>query len=235
MNKKDFELLKEKFITGEKLNDKDRVLTNTVIKNEMARHILKELGVEGDVIAIYPYGSQIYGTATESSDHDYIIVMKGAMLDNGAFKNNAISNEDYTIQGTVYSRGGFLDAINRYDIVALECLSLDESQVVVKKWPFKVTNWHNKEMIKQIIRKASDSRHYSNMASKNGDGEHALKSMFHALRILQFGLQLKEHQKIVNFQECNELYKDMKKISPENFDSRKYFRTFDELANKLKE
>tara|TARA_R110000796_G_scaffold248124_2_gene374543 strand:- start:6554 stop:7213 length:660 start_codon:yes stop_codon:yes gene_type:complete len=203
-------------------------------KEIMKEHILNELGIEGDVIAIYPYGSQIYGTATEDSDHDYIIVMKGAMLDNGAFKNNAISNEDYSIQGTVYSRGGFLDAINRYEIAALECLSLDDSQVVFKKWPFKVTNWNNGRMIKQIIRKASDSRHYSKMASKNGDGERAIKSMFHALRILHFGLQLKEHQKIVNFQECNEMYKDFKKISPENFDSRNYFRIFDELLIQLR-
>jgi len=197
--------------------------------------ILSELKITGEVLAVFGYGSQIYGTATETSDHDFIIVMKGAMLDNGAFKNNAISNEDYSIQGTVYSRGGFLDAINRYDIIALECLSLDDSQVVFKKWPFKVTTWNTKEMIKQVIRKASDSRHYANMASKNGDGEHAIKSMFHALRILQFGLQLKEHKKIIDFQACNNLYADFKKILPENFDSRNYFRIFDKLMNNLKE
>ena len=90
-------------------------------------------------------------------------------------------------------------------------------------------------MIKQVIRKASDSRHYANMASKNGDGEHAIKSMFHALRILQFGLQLKEHKKIIDFQACNNLYADFKKILPENFDSRNYFRIFDKLMNNLKE
>jgi len=129
------------------------------MKDEMAKHILEELGVEGDVLAIFPYGSHVYGTATEKSDRDYIIVMKGAMLDNGAFRNNAISNADWSIQGVVYSRGGFLDAINNYEIAALECLSLDESQIVLKKWPFKVTNWNNKRLVKAIIRKASDSRH----------------------------------------------------------------------------
>lgn len=197
-------------------------------------YILNELGVEGEVLAIFKYGSQVYGTATEESDHDFIIVMKSAMLDNGAFRNNAISNKDWTIQGVVYSRGGFLDAINNYEIAALECLSLDPSQVILCKWPFKVTNWNNKRLIKAIIRKASDSRHYSKMASKNGDGERAIRSMFHALRILHFGLQLKEHQKIVNFQECNEMYEDFKKIDSNNFDSRNYFSIFDELVIKLK-
>ena len=170
-------------------------------KEEISKHILKELNVEGDVLAIFPYGSRVYGTASEDSDYDYIIVMKGAMLDNGAFRNNAISNDDYTIQGVVYSRGGFIDAINKYEIGALECLSLPEDKIILKKWPFKVTKWNNREMIKAIISKASNSLHYSKMASKNDDNERAIKSMYHALRILNFGLQLKEHKKIVDFKQ----------------------------------
>lgn len=197
--------------------------------------ILKELNIEGEVLAIFPYGSQVYGTATQESDRDYIIVMKSAMLPNGAFRNNAISSIDWSVQGVVYSRGGFLDAINRYEIGALECISLPEDKVVFKNWNFKVTNWNTKEMIKAIIRKASDSRHYANMASKNGNKEHAIKSMFHALRILRFGLQLKEHQKIEDFGECNDLYEEFKNMNPETFDTRNYFDYFDELAKKLKE
>jgi hypothetical protein len=196
--------------------------------------ILKELNITGEVVSVFKYGSQVYGTSTVDSDHDFIIVMKSAILPNGSFRNNAISNKDWSIQGVVYSRGGFLDAINNYEIGALECLSLDPSQVIVNKWPFKVTNWNNGEMVKKIIRKASDSRHLANMQSKSGDKERAIKGMFHALRILHFGLQLKEHQKIVNFQECNKLYDDFKKLDPENFDSRDYFTIFDELLIELR-
>jgi len=196
--------------------------------------ILKELGVTGDVIAIYPYGSQVYGTATAESDHDFIIVMKGAMLPSGAFRDNAISNEDWTIQGVLYSRGGFKDAINNYEIGALECLSLDPSQVILDKWKFGIGSWNEKAMVKAIIKKASDSRHLSSMQSKSGNKDRAIKSMFHSLRILHFGLQLKEHQKIVNFQECNEMYKDFMAINPEVFDSRDYFDIFDELLIKLR-
>lgn len=198
-------------------------------------YILNQLGIKGDVIGLYQYGSQIYGTSTSESDYDYIIVMKGALLPSGAFRDNAISNKDYTIQGVVYSRGGFQDAINNYDIAAMECLSLDESKVLVNKWPFKVSNWKEKEMVKAIIKKASDSRHLSKMQSKNGDKERAIKSMFHALRILKFGLQLKEHKKIVNFEECNEMYWEFSKLDPDKFDSRDYFPIFEELMNKLKE
>ena len=197
-------------------------------------HILKELGVEGDVIAIYPYGSQVYGTATAESDHDFIIVMKSSMLASGAFRDNAISNADWSVQGVVYSRGGFKDAINNYEIGALECLSLDSSQVILNKWKFEVGRWDEKAMVKAIIKKASDSRHLSNMQSKSGNKDRAIKSMFHSLRILHFGLQLKEHKKIVDFQECNGMYEEFMALNPEDFDSRNYFDFFDELLKKLR-
>lgn len=196
--------------------------------------ILKELKIEGDVLAIFPYGSRVYGTAGDESDHDYIIVMKSALLPSGAFRDNAISNDDYTIQGVVYSRGGFIDAVNSYEIGALECIFLPEEKVIYKKWPFKITNWNEKEMAKAIIRKASDSRHYANMASKNGDKERGIKSMYHALRILKFGLQLKKHQRIVDFTECNDMYEEFMAMNPEDFDSRDYFKKFDELVKELR-
>src|ERR1035438_1258055 len=109
------------------------------------QYILDQLNVTEEVLNIYPYGSRVYGTNYEQSDYDYIIVTKGAMLKSGAFKQNAISSADRMIQGILYSRGGFTDAINNYEIGALECLSLDPSQVVQGKWPFKVNKWDNNE------------------------------------------------------------------------------------------
>ena len=103
-----------------------------------AEDILRELGVTEEVLNIYPYGSRVYGTADENSDHDYVIVAKSAFLSNGAFKNNAISNKDFTIQGVLYSRTGFLDAINNYDVAAMECLSLPEHMRILDKWNFKI-------------------------------------------------------------------------------------------------
>jgi predicted nucleotidyltransferase len=194
--------------------------------------ILKELNITEDVIAIYPYGSQVYGTATQSSDHDYIIVTKSTLA-SGGFKNNAVSNEDYTVQGVVYSRSGFIHAINEYEIGAMECLSLEPEQVILKKWPFKSTKWVEKDMVKKIIHKASASRHIADKNAKHDHREQAKKGMFHALRILYFGLQLKEHQKIVDFGECNKLYTQMMMIDAEDFDTRNWYARFDELKKEL--
>lgn len=200
--------------------------------------IIKQLGIEEEIVAIYPYGSRVYLNNNEYSDHDYILVAKNSMLSSGAFKNNAVSNSDYTMQGTLYSRGGFQDAINNYEMPAMECLSLEPEQALLRKWPFKVQKWDNNDMVKKVIERASASRHIADKQAKTGDfGEfkdRAKRGMFHALRILMFGQQLKEHQKIVDFSAANELHARMMAIDDDDFDTRDWFELFDELAAKLK-
>ena len=199
-----------------------------------AEDILKALKVDEEVLAIYPYGSRVYGTASETSDHDYIIVTKGAFLKSGAFKQNAISSEDKKIQGVLYSRSGFIDALNNYEIGALECLFLDPSVVVLSKWPFKLQKWDEKEMASKIIQKASASWHIGSQQSKDGFKAIAKKGIFHALRILMFGVQLKENKKIVDYAEANELKKEFDRLPEDMFDDRMYLSLRDELMTKLK-
>jgi hypothetical protein len=200
--------------------------------------IIKELGIEEEIICIYSYGSQVYGTATMYSDYDYIIVAKNSMLNSGGFKNNAVSNDTYTMQGTLYSRGGFQDAINNYEMPAMECLSLTPEQVLLRKWPFKVQKWNNDEMVKKVIERASASRYIADKQAKTGEfGEfkdRAKRGMYHALRILIFGEQLKEHQKIIDFTASNDLHAKMMAIDDDDFDTRDWYELFDELAAKLK-
>ena len=183
-------------------------------------------------MAIFPYGSRVYGTASEFSDHDYIIVAKSSLLNSGSFKNNAVSNKDYTIQGTLYSKAGFIDAINNYDLPAMECLSLPEDSVILKKWPFKVQKWDETELVKKIIQKASASRHIADKQAKTGYRDRAKRGMYHALRILMFGKQLKENHKIIDFSESNDLYHKMMNI--DDFDTRDFYQLFDELSSELK-
>lgn len=201
-----------------------------------AEEIISKLGIQEEILCIYSYGSQVYGTASKYSDHDYIIVAKNSMLNSGAFKNNAVSSSDYTIQGTLYSRGGFQDAINNYSMPAMECLSLVQDDVLLRKWPFKVQKWDSKEMIDKVIQQASASRHIADKQAKTSDGEfkdRAKRGMFHAIRILMFGLQLKEHQKIVDFSAANELHSEMMSIEDEDFDTRDWYKLFDELSSEL--
>lgn len=155
-----------------------------------------------DVLNIYPYGSKIYGTHTEDSDDDFVIVYKKSLLPSGSFKDNAISSYDRKIQGTCYSRGGFIDAINTYQISALECIFLSSA------------SWHN-----------------AIMSYKDDNIEYVKKNIFHALRILDFGLQIKEKGKIVNYSSMNDLKKT---IFNSECKPKIWYDTFIEMSNKLK-
>lgn len=157
------------------------------------------------VLNIYPYGSKVYGTAVEDSDDDFVIVFKGSLLPSGAFKDNAISNKDWTIQGVCYSRSGFIDALNNYQINALECIFLPEEKIVKQTMPFKLQKLDLKEMAKKIITTASSSWHFASLAYKDDHIDSAKKNVFHALRILDFGIQIRNHGKIVDYSSMNEV------------------------------
>lgn len=198
-----------------------------------AKEILEKLNIpESDVVNIYPYGSKVYGTDTEDSDEDFIIVYKSAFLPNGAFRNNAISSADRRIQAVCYSRTGFQDAINNYEIGALECLFVPEDKVVMKKWPFKIQKWDVKEMGKKIISKASASWHLANLQFKDDEIEMSKKGVYHALRILDFGEQLKEFGKIVSFHEAQILKQQI--MEEEDFDIKEWLPLRDVKMDKLR-
>jgi predicted nucleotidyltransferase len=195
--------------------------------------ISTELNIDMDkVLNIYQYGSHVYGNANTDSDFDFIIVYKSALLENGSFRNNAISNENGTIQAVCYSRTGFIDAINNYEIGALECLFLPEEMVIQKKWDFKIQKFVVKDMVNKIITKASDSWYVAIKRKQNDDVIAAKKGVYHALRILEFGLQLKEHQKIVDYTVTNEL--KPKIMVDADFHTNNYLPMRDELIDKLK-
>ena len=102
------------------------------------------------------------------------------------------------------SRGGFIDAINNYQITALECLYLPDELVIQKKFPFKMQKFNNIDFAKKIISTASASWYNATLAYKDENIQHSKKNVYHALRILDFGLQIKENQKIINYSSMNE-------------------------------
>lgn len=195
--------------------------------------ILNLLGIDDDVVNIYPYGSRVYGTATDKSDTDFIIVTKNALLKSGAFRDNAISSEDYTVQGVLYSRGGFQDALNNYEMGALECMFLPDELVVMKKWPFRLPDFKSPFLAKKVIQKISNSWHIADRQYADGHLKPSRKGIFHALRILDFALQLKEHGRITDYSSCNDLKLHIDgdiEFRPSN-----YIPKRDELMGKLKE
>lgn len=199
-----------------------------------AQFILDQLEITEDILNIYPYGSRVYGNATETSDSDYVIVTKSGMLKSGAFKQNAQSNKARNIQGILYSRSGFIDAINNYEITALECLSLSDDMAIKKTWDFKIQKWDDKAFVKSIITKMSSSWYSADNYAKDDYKDLAKKGIYHAIRILMFAQQIKEHRMVTDFSVANEFKKTLSLIDDDAFDTRDYIKLRDEMVNKLK-
>jgi hypothetical protein len=198
-----------------------------------AEKICNELRLDySNVLNIYMYGSKVYRNDDEFSDSDYIIVFKSSLLPSGAFRDNAISSVNRLTQGVCYSRSGFIDAINNYEICALECIFLPENNVVQKKMNFEITKFNEKEFAKKLISKASSSWHFADLAYKDDNIESSMKNVFHALRILDFGIQIKYNKKITNYSSMNNIKKEIENDS--NFRPRNYYKLFMELSENLK-
>ena len=197
-------------------------------------YILHQLKIDEEIFNIYQYGSRVYGNEMSNSDYDYLIVAKSYYLKNGGFKQNAISNEDKTIQGILYSRTGFLDAINNYDISALECLFLPEDFIVKKTINFKINRWNEAEFVKKIISKVSMSWYSANNFAKDENKYMAKKGIYHSFRILMFAEQLKQNNKISDYSISNKLKEEIFSIEDEDFDTRDYIKKRDEFFKKLR-
>jgi len=212
-------------------------------KKLLGEDICNELGINfSEVVNIYPYGSHIYGTNRIDSDKDYIIVFKASRLASGAFKDNAISNADYSIQGSAYSRGGFQDAINNYNIAALESLSLTENLILKNKWNFTVNKYYETAFIKSIITQSSNSWHIAHrrwfMERKVQEGDAQdfdimiKKGIWHSIRILMFAIQFKKSKKITDFSCANAYLKDI--LNDKNFNPDTYIKLRDYYMQKLR-
>jgi len=185
-----------------------------------------------DVVAIYPYGSRVYGCHTASSDHDWVIVYRSFLLPSGAFRDNAISSEDLSHQAICYSRSGFQSAIDSYDITALECAFLPPEQRILSRMDFGVRKWRSEDMASAVISKASASWHLATEAIKDMDKERARKNIYHALRILGFGIQMAETGRIADYSAYNYLRSS---IMDEEFTIKKYVGMRNNMMEHLRE
>ena len=97
---------------------------------------------------------------------------------------------------------------------------------------FGITKYNEKELAKKIISKASSSWHFAQLAFKDDNIESSMKNVFHSLRILDFGIQIKEHQKIVDYSTMNDIKNKIE--NDENFNPFNYYKEFMELSEKIK-
>lgn len=160
------------------------------------------LGRKPQVLNVYAYGSRVFGNVGPNADYDYIVVETG---EDGKEANLIFPGIDIT----VYDCKRFRDRVLEHEISVLECLHLPPHHVLLQKVVF---GWSlNKSKLREAFSAKSSNSWVK--AKKKFDVEKepyiAKKSLWHSLRILKFGLQIANHGKIVDFTECNDLWKEI--------------------------
>lgn len=178
-------------------------------------------------LCIYNYGSYVYGTYIDGvSDKDYIIIVP----------NNSSLPEQVEInnnQFNIYEEFKWIEKMKNNDIECLECFFLE------KKFIIKELRKYDLQLDKNLIRKnisAVASNSYVKCKKKliveeSYNPRIAKKSLWHTFRLLDFGIQIMENNRIYDYSRMNNLYEEiMNSPSDWNYLKNKY----QELYNKYK-
>lgn len=163
----------------------------------------------------YPFGSLLYGTADEHSDRDIVVILPYVLEK----KESKARVMDCDVQ--IYTEDEWYYKIRNHDILALECLNTTpiyefSHRIFCDK--FELNREILRESISTICNNSWVKGKKKLIVSGDYDKRAALKSIFHSIRIYKYGTQVARYGKIVQFDEVNWLWHELKKLG-EEFDA----------------
>jgi len=164
---------------------------------------------------VFPFGSRVYGTEREDSDHDFVAVLK-----KGIQKKDSILNfGDYHYQ--VYTHEEFVAKIEAHDIQALECIFLHKDKWLKFRSTLDYSIFYKlnlnklRESISTISNNSWVKCKKKLIISGDYDKLAALKSCFHSFRILDLGIQLAREPYTLNYSNKNYIWNELWKLGLE--------------------
>lgn len=175
---------------------------------------------DSNVINAYCYGSRVYGTSTNSSDYDFIFVVK--KRENEQFSDQLININFFTDES-------HQQRINEHEISALECQFLSSEFILkeTKKYSFTLDL---AKLRHSLSKKSSNSWVKCKKkltVEKDYDLNVGRKSMFHAFRIINYGIQIATFGKILKYGDANFIYENI----IQHYDWKDMFETFKKQYN----
>lgn len=179
-------------------------------------------------VTLIPYGSRVYGTHNDKSDHDFIaLVPPNRMVDTGTeYHWNSLNVH-------IYNRFAFQKQLDKHKVHTLEAYYLADS-CVPKEFKFELSL----PLLRESI--AEKASHSFVKAKKKIEKEHDFyvgwKSLFHSLRILNFGIQIASKGKIYDYSAANKYWFEIRDAQQYNWE---YFKTkyqpiYNELATEFR-
>lgn len=177
----------------------------------MIKHLLD------NSIVLYHYGSFVYGTFTQGkSDYDFIVVVPDCMID-----DNELQLTENEKQYTFYRETYFKERINKHEIDALECIFLPENFIKGNNIYLNYFSYNEQKLRESISRVCSNSYVKAKkklIVEKDYDFYKSMKSLFHSIRIYEFGRQIAVYGRIVDYTACNDIWKEISKETSQDWE-----------------
>ena len=179
---------------------------------------------------VYRYGSDVYGTSQNKiSDHDFIVIVPNEYIELDATQAECENN-----QYSFYTKDTWQRKLDNNDVDAMETYFLP-NQFVIKETIKFITEIKIDKIRENFSRTASNSfvkckkklTVQKDFAPRTGK-----KSLWHSMRILNFGIQILKHGRILNYSSMNHLYEAI--VGNESDDWEYYKRTYQGAYNALK-
>jgi hypothetical protein len=182
-----------------------------------------------NALNIYEYGSIIYGTYIEGkSDYDYIVIVPD---DYDTDKQIEYNNCHYNI----FHLSNWLIKLEHHDVDAIETLFLPEQHIIKEEIKFEIvidpiklresfSCMASHSWVKCKKKLILDSIDYNPYIAK--------KSLWHSLRIIDFGTQIYHTGRINNYSSMNQFYDEIINNSINDWDY--YQLKYKPIYNKMK-
>jgi predicted nucleotidyltransferase len=194
-------------------------------------NLIEKYKKDPNVLNIYQFGSFVYGTNSINSDIDLILIV------NEYFDSENIDVHVYTVKE-------FELSLQLHDIQSIECVSADYNFCYKKSINFEIPKIDLQQLRKSISTICNNSYVKGKkklIVAGDYDMYIAIKSVFHSLRIYDYGYQIALYGHIYNFGSVNYIWDDLLKLSEKykrvelwNQIESKYKKTFNEFATKFK-
>jgi hypothetical protein len=188
--------------------------------------------VKTDILNIYRYGSQNYGTAHAGSDTDYMVIIKDQEV-----KVQEIESKEFKLNIQIYTQNMFQKKLDDHEIEFIEAINFPILETVKMTFNFDANKLRH-----SVSKKSSNSYVKAKKkltVEKDRDYYSAKKSLYHVFRMLDYGVQLcKNNGKILNWESQKDLYHDIMKLpeDPEKWSEweKTYKKKYNALSSEFK-
>lgn len=149
---------------------------------------------------IYVFGSTVYGNNTELSDVDFCVVGSN-LLPHQEWKVPSVDlgSKVAPINIHVYTNDVFAEMVRTLHIIAIECILAPDEFKIKEDQKFEIDTSNKSVVASAILSTSSNCWGKSKYKMNDGDLIRGVKSAYHSLRILDFGIQILKHGKIKDF------------------------------------